>query len=107
MSETESPSAPELIHFTVEGGAVSGEATQEQTEGFAADLQGLRHFARRLGMALDLGEPWHGAYREVDFTHLWACTSKETDDKAPAQGATIGTEASYFEVISHLLDSDD
>lgn len=97
------PTLPqERIPFEIANGAVVGEATQEETEAFAADLQGLRHFGRRMGAALDLGEPWHGGFRESDYTLLWACLTEGTGDKDPARGVVVNQKASYFDLINEL-----
>lgn len=90
------------MRFEIAEGKVAGDGTQEQTENFAADLQGLRHFGRRIGAALDLGEPWHGGFREDDFTHLWSCTTERTGDTDPAQGAMIEERVPYYELIETL-----
>lgn len=102
MSDSHPPSSAEVIFFQIENGSVSGDATQEETEAFAADLQGLRHFASRLGFALDLGDAWHAGFREEDFTHLWACTSEGTSETDPAAGAMAGRHLPYYELIEHL-----
>jgi hypothetical protein len=107
MSESESSSANELQRFELADGKVAGDGTQEETENFAADLQGLRHFGRRIGAALDLGEPWHGGFREDDFTHLWAATTEGTSDTDPANGAMIGRKVPYYELIETLTQGDD
>ena len=102
------PSIPqERIPFEIANGAVVGEATQEETEAFAADLQGLRHFGRRMGDALDLGEPWHGGFREPDYTLLWACVTEGTGEKDPARGVVVNQKASYFELINELSEGEE
>lgn len=101
MSDVDTSSG-QLMRFEIAGGKVAGDGSQEQTENFAADLQGLRHFGRRIGAALDLGEPWHGGFREDDFTHLWAYTTERTGDADPAQGAMIDQRAPYYELIETL-----
>ncbi len=95
------------MRFEIADGNVVGEATQKETEDFAADLQGLRHFGRRIGSALELGEPWHGGYREDDFTLLWASTTEQTSDTAPAQGAMIEKKVPYYELIETLTQTKD
>lgn len=107
MSEMDSSSPNELLLFELADAKVVGEATQEETENFAADLQGLRHFGRRIGAALDLGEPWHGGFRETDFTHLWACTTEATGDAAPAHGGMIGKRVPYYELIETLTQTEE
>ncbi len=102
MSDTEPPSPSELQFFELVNGAVSSDASQAATEAFAADLQGLRHFGRRIGTALDLGEPWHGGFREADFSHLWTFLGSSTAESDPAVGATVGRHAPYFEMMDHL-----
>jgi hypothetical protein len=106
MEDDPPPVPAEMIAFEIADGSVVGEATQEETEAFAADLQGLRHFGRRMGLALDLGEPWHGGFRESDFTLLWTCTSDATDDNAPAKGGVVPKAVPYFELISTLTEGD-
>ena len=101
-----SSSSAELLLFQVADDAVTGDASQEVTEAFAADLQGLRHFARRIGACLDLGEPWHAGFREEDYTLLWACQTEGTGDADPISGGTIESRVPYFEVIEHLTSAE-
>jgi hypothetical protein len=58
--------------FKIQGSSVAGDSGQEDANHFAADFQGLRHFGQKIAEALDLEGPWHGAFREADFSHFWA-----------------------------------
>jgi hypothetical protein len=82
--------------FRVQEGAVTGTCGQDDANHFAADFQGLRHFGAKIGEALDLGEPWLGAFRETDFTHLWAAPQK--GDSA-ASGAMTDSRAQLRDLL--------
>ena len=86
--------------FEFRDGPVSGNTTPEDAENFARDFQGLRHFAQKMGDAMDLGDVWMGGFRESDFTHLWSCSM----DGKSGQGAMIGKQAPMFELLQNVSD---
>ena len=89
---------PSLKLFEFRDGTVSGHSGPDDAEDFAADYQGLRHFAEKIASALDLGDVWMGGFREADFTHLWSCS---VDGKSGA-GAIVATYAPLFELLQHV-----
>lgn len=89
---------PTLKLFEFRDGIVSGITGPEDAEDFAADYQGLRHFAEKISSALELGDAWMGGFREADFTHLWSCTA---DGKSGA-GAMLAAHAPLFELLQHV-----
>lgn len=89
---------PSLKLFEFRDGIVTGHTGPEDAENFAADYQGLRHFADKISAALDLGDVWMGGFRESDYTHLWATG---TDSKA-GSGAIIAARAPLFELLQHV-----
>jgi hypothetical protein len=91
---------PTLKMFEFHDGTVSGDTSPEDAENFARDFQGLRHFAQKMGNALDLGDVWMGGYREADFTHLWSCSL----DGKSGQGAVIARHAPLFELLQNISD---
>ena len=84
--------------FEFRAGIVSGDTGPDDAENFAADYQGLRHFADKVASALDLGAVWMGGFREADFTHLWSCSS----DFQTGAGAMIEAHAPLFELLQHV-----
>ncbi len=92
--------APEIILklFEFSNGTVSGETGPEDAENFAADFQGLRHFAEKISEALDLGDAWMGGFREADFTHFWASSA----DGLSGQGSMINCHAPLFELLQNV-----
>lgn len=89
---------PTLKLFEFRDGIVTGDTGADDAENFAADYQGLRHFAEKISSALDLGDAWMGGFRETDFTHLWEAS---VDGKSGA-GAMIDGHAPLFELLQHV-----
>jgi hypothetical protein len=96
------PPDTSLKLFEFAQGTVTGDTTPEDAENFARDFQGLRHFAQKMGSALDLGDVWMGGFREADFTHLWSCSL----DGKSGHGAMIAKHAPMFELLQNVSDDD-
>ena len=101
---TADPSAPsaELKRFQICDGNIVGDTSEEDATHFAADFQGLRHFGQKIGEALDLGAPWMGAFREEDFTHLWAYEGLGLSANDPGNGAVIARHAPLMELLENV-----
>ncbi len=101
---TADPSAPaaELKLFQLRDGNVVGDTSMEDAKHFAADFQGLRHFGQKIGEALDLGAPWMGAFREADFTHLWAYEGLGISASDPGNGAVIDRHVPLMELLESV-----
>lgn len=103
-SELPGPAAAELKRFEIRDGNVVGDTSEEDALHFAADFQGLRHFGQKIGEALDLGDPWLGAFREADFTHLWAYTGNATSATDPGNGVVIPRHAPLVELLEDVFE---
>jgi hypothetical protein len=89
---------PELQIFDFANGTIIGHDDAVEAEHFAADFQGLRHFANKIADTMDLGEVWMGGFREKDFTLMWSCAI----DGLSGQGAMIDSSAPLFELLQHV-----
>ena len=89
---------PSLKSFEFTNGSIVGHDDVTEAEHFAADFQGLRHFAQKIGDAMDLGEVWMGSFRERDFALLWSCSI----DGLSGQGAMIDSNAPLFELLQNV-----
>ena len=101
-SELPAPAA-ELKRYELRDGNVLGDTSEEDVLHFAADFQGLRHFGQKIGEALELGTPWLGAFREADFTHLWAYDGSATLPSDPANGVVIARHAPLVELLEEVF----
>ena len=105
MTPSDSPApAAELKRFELRDGNVLGDTSEEDVTNFAADFQGLRHFGQKVGEALDLGMPWLGAFREADFTHLWAYAGNHSLPSDPGNGAMIARRAPLVELLEEVFE---
>ncbi len=90
--------APALKLFEFANGTIIGHDDPTEAEHFAADFQGLRHFANKIGETMELGDVWMGGFREKDFTLLWSCAV----DGMSGQGAMIDKSAPLFELLQNV-----
>ena len=105
MTSSESPGpSVELKRFEIRDGNVSGDTSEEDVKHFAADFQGLRHFGQKIGESLDLGTPWLGAFREADFTHLWAYAGNHSLPTDPGNGAMIARHSALVELLEEVFE---
>jgi len=102
-SEIPAPAA-ELKRFELRDGNVVGETSEDDVKNFAADFQGLRHFGSKIGEALDLGAPWLGAFRETDYTHLWAFAGSASQPNDPGNGVVIARHAPLVELLEEVFE---
>src|SRR6478736_2548401 len=58
------PASADLRLFDIRNGLVISETGQKDADDFAADFQGLRHFADRIGGSLELGASLYAALHE-------------------------------------------
>lgn len=89
---------PTLKTFEFTNGSIIGHDDAVEAQHFAADFQGLRHFANKISDSMDLGEVWMGGFREKDFTLLWSCAV----DGLSGQGAMIDKSAPLFELLQNV-----
>ncbi len=99
------PDSPDLDtspkFFKIQGSSVVGDSGQEDTNHFAADFQGLRHFGQKIAEALDLEGPWHAAFREQDFSHFWATETHEGNSGAGVMVAKRIALIELFDLVTH------
>lgn len=93
---------PELQTFHMNAGRIESDAGQVAVDRFAADFQGLRHFGTKIGAALELGDPWLGAFREPDHTMMFVYPSAGVGPDDPGSGGVIEKSVPLFEMIETL-----
>lgn len=101
MSEQSPP--PEVTLFKMQSGRIESDAGQEAVNRFAADFQGLRHFGAKIGEALELGDPWQGAFREADYTLMFVYPSVGVGPDDPGQGGMIAARVPLYEMVETLV----
>lgn len=95
---------PALRLFDIKNGLVISETGQQDADDFAADFQGLRHFADRIGAGLELGGSLYASLHEPDFTFMYMLPM----DNGPlsqsnnATGAMIEASVSNNEMLVTL-----
>lgn len=87
--------------FEIQNGLVISQTGQQDADDFAADFQGLRHFANRVGATLDLGDATHATLHEVDFSFIYSLTS-DTSQPGKAIGGMINSNISNNDLLNHL-----
>jgi hypothetical protein len=92
----------QLRIFEVQNGLVISETGQQDADDFAADFQGLRHFADRAGAALELGGSIYASLHEPDFTFMYLLPLEAGAQPAKALGAMLGHDASNTELLVAL-----
>ena len=92
----------ELDTFQMIAGRIESDAGQTAVDNFAADFQGLRHFGAKIGAALDLGDPWMGAFREADSTLMFVYPSVGVGPDDPGKGGSTGSRVALYEMIQTL-----
>ena len=93
---------PDLQTFQMNAGHIESDAGQTAVDHFAADFQGLRHFGTKIGSALELGEPWLGAFREADSTLMFMYPSAGIGPDDPGTGGMIDASVPLFELVETL-----
>lgn len=97
---------PDLQTFQMKDGRIESDAEQTAVDNFAADFQGLRHFGSKIGAALELGDPWLGAFRETDSTLMFLYPSVGVGPDDPGKGGAIDARVPLFELIETLSQED-
>lgn len=95
-------SAPNLRLFNIQSGLVISETGQQDADDFAADFQGLRHFADRIGAGLDLGGSVYASLHEPDFTFMYMLSPESGGQTNNASGAMIDGNVSNNELLVAL-----
>ena len=97
-----STSSPNLRLFQIQNGLVISESGQQDADDFAADFQGLRHFADRIGSALELGGSLYAALHEPAFTFMFLMPPDAQVQASRASGAMIDSNVSNNELLVTL-----
>ena len=98
---TTHPSIPLRI-FEIQNGLVIGETGQQDADDFAADFQGLRHFAEKIGQTLELGSSFYASLHEPDFTFMYLLPPNSGEQPSKATGAMISAGVSNYELLLTL-----
>ena len=93
---------PALRLFDIKNGLVISETGQQDADDFAADFQGLRHFADRIGSGLELGSSLYASLHEPDFTFMYMLPLDSTPQANNATGAMIEASVSNNEMLVTL-----
>jgi hypothetical protein len=96
------PASPDLRLFDIRNGLVISETGQKDADDFAADFQGLRHFADRIGAGLDLGTSLYASLHEPDFTFMYLLPPDSGAQPSSASGAMIDGAVSNNELLVAL-----
>lgn len=91
-----------LRTFEIQNGLVISETGQQDADDFAADFQGLRHFADRVGASLELGNSMYAALHEQTFTFMFLLPPDAQAQPSRATGAMIGANVSNNELLVSL-----
>lgn len=93
---------PALRLFDIKNGLVISETGQQDADDFAADFQGLRHFADRVGAGLELGNSLYASLHEPDFTCMYMLPMDGSSQANNASGAMIEASVSNNEMLVTL-----
>ncbi len=96
------PSPPDLRLFDIRNGIVISDTGQKDADDFAADFQGLRHFADRLGAGLEMGTSLYASLHEPDFTFMYLLQPDSGAQPSNASGAMIDGGVSNNELLVTL-----
>jgi hypothetical protein len=94
--------SPSIRFFNIQNGLVISETGQQDADDFAADFQGLRHFADRIGAGLELGGSLYASLHEPDFTFMYLLPPDFNARPASASGAMIDGSVSNNEMMVAL-----
>ncbi len=96
------PSHADLRVFDIRNGLVISDTGQKDADDFAADFQGLRHFADRVGAGLEMGTSLYASLHEPDFTFMYLLSPDSGTQPSNASGAMIGGSVSNNEMLVTL-----
>jgi hypothetical protein len=87
--------------FEIQNGLVISETGQQDADDFAADFQGLRHFANRVGATLELGDATHASLHEEAFSFIFTI-GDAPGEPAKAIGGMISSNISNNDLLNSL-----
>lgn len=102
MYDSPTAPAPSLRTLEIQNGLVISDSGQQDADDFAADYQGLRHFADRVGGALELGGALYGALHEPQFSMMFLLPAGAEGQTNQAVGALIDANVSNNELLVTL-----
>ena len=100
MNSPDASTSPRF--FNIQNGLVISETGQQDADDFAADFQGLRHFADRIGGGLDLGGSLYASLHEPDFTFMYLLPEDPGAQSSNASGGMIDGSVSNNEMMVAL-----
>src|SRR5471032_2225215 len=100
--QTPENSSQSLRLFQVQNGLVISDTGQQDADDFAADFQGLRHFADRIGATLDLGTSHYASLHEPDFSFMYVLPENAGSPPSRASGAMISCFVGNTELLITL-----
>ncbi|WP_009964136.1 hypothetical protein [Verrucomicrobium spinosum] len=102
MYDSSPATAPSLRVLEIQNGLVISESGQQDADDFAADYQGLRHFADRVGGALELGGSLYAAIHEPEFSMMFLLPVGADKPATQAVGAMVDANVSNNELLVTL-----
>lgn len=99
MYDSSSAPAPSLRVLQIQNGLVISESGQQDADDFAADYQGLRHFADRVGGTLELGGALYATIHEPEFSMMFMLPSGQQNPATQAVGAMVDANLSNNELM--------
>ncbi|TLD68443.1 hypothetical protein FEM03_22840 [Phragmitibacter flavus] len=99
--DASSPSSSTFRRFEIQNGLVISETGQQDADDFAADFQGLRHFANRVGATLELGDATHATLHEASFSFIFTL-SEAPGQPAKAVGGMVASNVSNNDLLNAL-----
>lgn len=94
-------SAPASLRvFEIQNGLVISETGQQDADDFAADFQGLRHFANRIGATLELGDAHYATFHEPAFSFIYSLPHQSNPK---ISGAMVEANISNKDLLSVLV----
>ena len=97
------PTDPTALRlFEIQNGLVISETGQQDADDFAADFQGLRHFAEKIGQTLEIGNCQYASTHEAGLTFMYLLPPNAGGQPSRATGAMIGANVSNNELLTTL-----
>ena len=100
--DASSLNSPSFRRFEIQNGLVISETGQQDADDFAADFQGLRHFAGRIGAILELGEAGYASLHEPEFSFIYTLSSDGSAQPPKIIGAMVSANVSYNDLLGSL-----
>lgn len=102
MNGSPIPSPNSLRMFSIQNGVVMSDSGQQDADDFAADFQGLRHFADKIGAALDLGPSYYSTIHEDAYSFMYLLPQDADEQAHNATGTMIASNVTNNELLNAL-----